>query len=153
MSPLGMIPASPIGMRFFLRAQAFSLLLDLIWVGRRTEHAKDVEILLLRQQLPILHRKQPHPPRLLRWEKRTLLVRASTLTALTTSARSRLSAVVLLFKPDTLLKGRRERVRRKWTFKKQGPVGRPRISAELEALILRLAAGGPPFWHTTKTRW
>lgn len=103
-------------MLFFFIAHVFSFLLDLIWVGRRAEQDKDVEILLLRQQLRILQRKQPRPPRISRWEKLTLVVLARKLTGLTTSARSRLSQVVLLFKPDTLLKWHRELVRRKWTF-------------------------------------
>ena len=54
-----MIPATPIGMLFFLLAQAFSLLLDLIWLRHRAEQDKDVEILLLRQQLRILQRAKP----------------------------------------------------------------------------------------------
>jgi len=49
-------------MFFFLLAQAFSLLLDLIWLTCRTAHDKDLEILLLRQQLHILQRKHPHVP-------------------------------------------------------------------------------------------
>ena len=55
-----MIPATPISMLFLLLAQAFSLLLDLIWLGHRGGHDKDIEILLLRQQLRILQRKHPH---------------------------------------------------------------------------------------------
>ena len=57
--PLGMIPATPPAMLFLLLAHAFSLLLDVIWMAHRSEHDKDVEILLLRQQLRILQR--PHP--------------------------------------------------------------------------------------------
>lgn len=98
-------------MLFFLLAHAFSLLLDLIWFGHREEHDKDVEILLLRQQVRILQRKHPHAPRISRWEKLTLVVLAGKLTGLTTGARARLAQVVLLFKPDTLLKWHRELVR------------------------------------------
>jgi hypothetical protein len=86
-------------MLFFLLKQALSLLVDLIWVSRRDDRDKDIEILLLRQHLRILQRKQPQPPRISRWEKLTLLVLAGKLTTLTTSARSRLSQVVLLVKP------------------------------------------------------
>lgn len=134
-------------MIFFLLAQAFSLLLDLLWVTRRADHDKELEILLLRQQLRILQRKHPHAPHISRWEKLTLVVLARKLTGLTTSVRSRLSQVVLLFKPDTLLKWHRELVRRKWTFKQQAPRGRPPISHELEALILRLAKENPTWGY------
>ncbi len=142
-----MIPATPAGMRFFLVAQAFSLLLDLMWVGRRGEHDKAIEILLLRQQLRILQRKQPRPPRISRWEKLSLVVLAGKMTTMTTSARARLGQVVLLVKPETLLKWHRELVRRKWTFKKKAPLGRPPISPELEALLLRLARENPTWGY------
>ncbi|CAA9356409.1 MAG: Mobile element protein, partial [uncultured Chloroflexia bacterium] len=88
-------------------------------------------------------RKQPRAPRISRWEKLTLVLLARNLTGLTTSARSHISQVVRLFKPDTLLKWHRELVRRKWTFKKKEPLGRPPISAEVEGLILRLANENP----------
>ena len=52
-----------------------------------------------------------------------MVVLARKLTGLAKSDRSGLSQVVLLFKPDTLLKWHRELVRRKWTFKKTAPVG------------------------------
>ena len=75
-------------MIFFLLAQTLSVLLDLIWVARRAEHDKDVEILLLRQQLRILQRKQPWAPRISRREKLTLVVLASNLTLLTNAAQA-----------------------------------------------------------------
>ncbi len=134
-------------MMFLLLAHAFSLLLDLMLLARQTDHDKDVEILLLRQQLRLLQRKQSHPPRLSRWEKLTLLVLAGKLTAMSTKARARLSQVVLLFKPDTLLKWHRELVRRKWTFNKKVTVGRPRLNSNLVTLILRLAKENPTWGY------
>ncbi len=134
-------------MIFFLLAHAFSVLLDLIRLGRQTPQDKDLEILLLRQQLRILQRKQPHPPCISRWEKLTLVVLAGKLTTLTSRARARLSHVVLLFKPDTLLKWHRELVRRKWTFKNKPPRGRPPTSSDLEALILCLAKENPTWGY------
>ena len=142
-----MIPATSIGMLFFLLAQAFSLLLDLLWGRCPADHDKDLEIVLLRQQLRILQRKQPRLPRISRWEKRTLVVLARNLTGLTTSVRGRLSQVVLLCKPDTLLKWHRALVRREWTFKQKVPLGRPATSPELEALILRLAQENPTWGY------
>ena len=91
-------------MIFFLVAHTCSILLDLIWVARRTETDKDVEILLLRQQLRILQRKHPRAPRISRWQKLTLVLLVNQLTRLSTSDRVRFNQVVLLFKPDTLLK-------------------------------------------------
>ena len=134
-------------MIFLLLAHAWSLLLDLLWVGRRAEQAKDLEILLLRQQLHILQRNASRTPRLSRWDKLTLVVLAGKLTAWTNGARARLGQVVLLFKPETLLKWHRELVRCKWTFREGAPRGRPTISPELEALILRLAEENPTWGY------
>src|SRR3712207_5016794 len=104
-------------MIFLLLSYAWPLLLDLMWVGRRAEQAKDLEILLLRQQLRILQRNEPRAPRLSGWGKITFVVLAGKLTAWTNGARARLGQAVLLFKPETLLKWHRELVRRKWAFK------------------------------------
>jgi len=65
---------------------------------------------------------------------------------LTSCARARLGHVVLLFKPDTVLKWHRELVRRKWTFKKAS-LARPPVSPELEALLLRLARENPTWGY------
>ncbi len=48
-----------------------------------------------------------------------------------------------LTKTDTLLKWHRDLVRRKWSFKKKAPLGRPPIPPEVEALLLRLATENP----------
>ena len=100
----------------FTLGHIFSLLLDLIAVMQCSEHEKDLEILLLRQQLRILQRKHPHPPRLSPYEKLGLAVLAARLTAFGRTGRNRLVPAVLVFKPDTLLKWHRELVRYKWTF-------------------------------------
>lgn len=144
---LGTFPARSAVMFFFVLAHVWSALLDLIWCGRHAERDKDIEILLLRQQLRILQRKQLRPPRISRWEKLTLLMLAGKLTRLSTSARQRLAQVVVLFKPETLLTWHRELVRRKWTFKKQARPGRPPINPELEALLLRLAQENPSWGY------
>ncbi len=134
-------------MLFFLLKHALSLLVDLIWMSHRDDRDKAIEILLLRQQLRILQRKHLQSPRISRWEKLTLLVLAAKLTALTTSACSRLSQVVLQLKPETLLKWHRALVRRNWTFKAKAPLGRPPIPPDVEALLLRLAHENPTWGY------
>ena len=62
---------------------------------------------------------------------------------LTDRAGRHLHQVMLIFKPDTVLRWHRELVRRKWTFKPKGKLGRPALSSELIALIVRLAKENP----------
>ena len=135
-------------MIFFLLARIFAFLLDLIAIASRSDHEKDLEILLLRQQVRILQRTHPRPPRISCWEKRGLAVLAAKLTAGSSNARARLGQVVLVFKPETLLKWHRELVRRKWTFAPKRSGGRPPITADLEALILQLAKENPRWGYS-----
>ncbi len=82
---------------------------------------------------------RPQPPRLTRWEKLTLAVLTAKLARSSAGPRARLDHLLLLFKPETVLKWHRELSRRKWTFRRQRSGGRPATPAEVEALILRLA--------------
>jgi hypothetical protein len=91
-------------------AQLFWLGLDVLGVLRQSERETAVEVLLLRQQLRILERKQGRPPRVSRWEKLTLAVLAARLKSGTAKGRGRLIEVMLLFKPDTVLKWHQELV-------------------------------------------
>ena len=95
-------------MTFFVLGRIFSILLDLLAVAGRSQDEKDLEILLLRQQLRILQHKHPHPPRLSRWEKLGLAILAAQLVSLSSTGRSRLAEVILLFKPETVLKWHRD---------------------------------------------
>src|SRR5258707_5742144 len=97
-------------------AQLFWLCLDVVGVFSQSERHQAVEVILLRQQLRILERKQRQPPRISRWEKLTLAVLAARL-----KGRGRLNAVMLLFKPETALKWHRELIRTKWTFRQTKP--------------------------------
>ncbi len=130
-------------MIYFALAHILGFLLDLTTTIWRSNNQKDLEILLLRQQLRILQRKHPHPPRISYCEKLALAVLAAKLRTAGRSAYNRLGEIVLIFKPETLLKWHRELVRRKWTFPRRQRGGRPTIAAELEALILRLAHENP----------
>jgi hypothetical protein len=111
-----------------------SFLLDLVHVLTRSDRAKDVELLLLRQQLRLYERqaKQPRPSR---WEKAVLATAAARLPE-----RSR---VCLVFTPATLLRWHRELIKRKWTCANTPQTGRPPIPAACVELILRLAQENP----------
>jgi hypothetical protein len=60
----------------FFRVMLFvwQFVLDLFAVMRMTDDEKDLEILLLRQQLRIVERKQERGPQISRWQKVPLAV-------------------------------------------------------------------------------
>src|SRR3712207_1412216 len=123
-------------MVWFALLHLLGFVVDLLPATRRPDRDKDLEILLLRHQLRLLQRERPRPPHLSRWEK---LVLTAELTHLTAGPRARLDQVLVLFKPETVLKWHRELVRRKWTIRRQEAGGRPAVAAEVEALVLHLA--------------
>lgn len=135
-------------MIFIVFAQLLSFLLDLLATTRSSDHQKDMQLLLLQQQIRILQRKQSHPPRISRWEKCTIAVLCARLKGVTKGAGNRLDQTMLLFKPATVLKWHRELVRRKWTYQKTGSSGRPRVQPELEELIARLATENPRWGYS-----
>ena len=92
-------------MPFLALHVVLAFLLDLAHVLTRSDRAKDVELLLLRQQLRLYERqvKQPRPSR---WEQVLLASLAAKLPDL--------SRVALVFTPATLLRWHREVVRWKW---------------------------------------
>ena len=126
-------------MVWFVFMHLVGFLVDLLTATRRTEHDKDLQILVLQHQLRLLQRERRQPPRLTRWEKLTLAVLTAKLARITTGPRTALDQVLLLFQPEAVLKWHRDLVRRKWTVRRQPAGGRPATPAEIEALILRLA--------------
>jgi putative transposase len=119
------------------------LIVDLFAAITVASIEKDLEIILLRQQLRILERKLKTQPRPSRPQKLILVAIATRLKSKTDNWRDRWNDALLLFKPDTLLKWDRELVRRKWTFQHPNRGGRPPVDAELEALIVQLARENP----------
>ena len=102
-------------MFWFVLAHLVRLLVDLATAGRRGDRDQALEIVLLRQQLRILQRQRPRPPRITRAEKLTLAVLTAALARMAGGPRRQFDRCVLLFKPDTILAWHRELVRRKWT--------------------------------------
>ena len=124
-------------MVWFIVGHLFSALLDWLSIGRLAEQEKDLEILLLRQQLVILERKLDKPVRPSRIEKLTMAVVAAKLKATTKHSTAQLREVIRLFQPETVLKWHRDLVRRKWTYRHAYRGGRPRTSDEIETFIVR----------------
>jgi cytochrome P450 len=91
----------------------------------------------------VLERRVGKPVRPSRVEKLLLALTAVHLKERMRDGRKWLNDCILLFQPATVLKWHRELVKRKWTFQQQAKVGRPRIEAALETLIVRLANENP----------
>lgn len=118
-------------------AMLVDFLVDVFTVRRKTAD-KDLEILLLRQQLRVLERNLGWRARPSRWEKCFLAIVLVQLKQVSGHSRGQLGKL-FIFKPQTILNWHSELVRRKWTFQRHGQVGRPPIAKELRQLAIRLA--------------
>ncbi|HZC98928.1 MAG TPA: hypothetical protein VFA46_01660 [Actinomycetes bacterium] len=99
----------------------------------RSEHAKDIEIAVLRHQLAVL-RRQVKRPEFRPADRAVLAALGGALP------RGRWSN--FLVTPDTILRWHRRLVTRKWT-RPQARSGRPALADDVVALILRLARENP----------
>ena len=108
-------------------------LLGMLLGSLRSEHAKDVEIAVLRHQLQVLRRQVKRPE--FRPADRAVLAALS-------GALPRRRWSNFLVTPDTILRWHRRLVTRKWTHASPGG-GRPPLADQMVALILRLAQENP----------
>ena len=116
-----------------------TIMMDVFTTRKVAQNEKDLEIIMLRQQVRILQRKISSSPRISKPEKIILTALTYRMKQTTAGFHNGLQRCLLLFKPDTLLKWHRELVKRKWTFRRRKQGGRPRIDPELEALVVRIA--------------
>jgi putative transposase len=108
-------------------------LLGMLLRSLRSEHAKDVEIAVLRHQLAVLRRQVKRPK--FQPADRALL-------AMLSGALPRWRWSSFLVTPDTILRWHRRLVTRKWT-QTQPQGGRPALASDVVVLILRLARENP----------
>src|SRR6266545_7863492 len=116
---------------------AFRCVLQLVFLRRRSEEFKELEIVVLRHELSVLRRQTRRPQ--LTMIDRVFLAAASRLLP-----RSRWQS--FLVKPTTLLRWHRRLVARRWTY--TSPRGRPAIGGEIRELVLRVARENPR-WATS----
>jgi hypothetical protein len=126
-------------MAWFLLSQIFSTLLTLFRLGRTSNKDKDLEILILRQQLNILQRQIDKPIKPNRAEKLTLAVLSANLKQQTNRPVKQFQSLIRIFQPETVFGWHRALVKRKWTCAKKNKVGRPPTKDKIKALVIRLA--------------
>jgi transposase InsO family protein len=124
-------------MAFSFLYLAFRALLGALVRSRRGLDVKDVELFVLRHELEVL-RRQVARPKLRPADRAVLAAAACHLPCPVRGAR--------LVTPRTLLRWHRALVRRKW---RQPPIrrGRPPVTADVRALVLRLARENPRWGH------
>jgi putative transposase len=121
----------------------WQFVLNLVAVMGITDNEKDLEIMLLRQQLRIVERKQQRGPQIPHWQKVPLAALAARMKDKASNAPEALTESIRLFKPDTLIGWHRELVRHKWMFKPGRKPGRPPIDRELEGWVRQVARDNP----------
>lgn len=120
-------------MAFSFLYLAVRALIGLLVGSRRGPNIKDIELLLLRDELEVL-RRQVTRPRFDRADRALIAAAASHLP--------RSSRLTLLVTPRTLLRWHQALVRWKWRRYAKRP-GRPKLDAETRELVLRFARENP----------
>ena len=109
-------------------------LLAAVRVFFRSRSDTALEVLALRQQVAVLKRKRPRP---------TLNSLDRLLWTTLRHFWSRWSDVVVIVRPETVIGWHRAGFRLYWRWRSQPRGGRPKITEEIRALILRLATENP----------
>jgi putative transposase len=109
--------------------------MSLMRLSRRESWWKDAEILILRHQLAVSQRQRPRVHARLAWPDRAwLALLAGTLPI------DRLAGMRLIVTPGTIMRWRRDIVRRRWSrLSRQGRSGRPATHRRVRSVVLRLA--------------
>ena len=128
-----------------LRAPSWDLMCRILYrflallarLAVRSGRSKDLEIIVLRHQIAVLHRQNNRPA--LADEDRALLGAVA-------AALSRPQRAGWLVTPETLLRWHRRRIARHWTQPCRAP-GRPCTPVELRRLIIEMATNNPTWGY------
>src|SRR4051812_20274272 len=116
-------------------------------LSRRDSAWRNAEILLLRHQLAVVQRQLGERARpKVSWADRALIALLLGLIPKTRHHRLR-----LIVTPGTILRWRRDILRRRWAAKSQ-PKGRPTTRRNIKALVVRMARENAGSWTRPPTR-
>jgi hypothetical protein len=124
-------------MAFSLVEVVLRQVLQLVLLACRSSRSKDLEILVLRQEISVLRRQVPH----LRFRREDRLVLA--VLAWLRPAGERVSLIVT---PDTLRRWHRQLVSRKWRYRHR-VTPRRGIPLEVQVLVWRMARDNPAWGY------
>ena len=114
----------------------FLQILGLVLLMGRTSSTKDVELLVLRDEVAVLRRTTPRPR--MTWADRAIF--AALIRRLPRTLRTK-----RLVTPGTILRWHRRLVRRRWTYPNRP--GRPPIDDGLATLVERMARENPSWGY------
>lgn len=97
-------------MTWFILNHIFSTILSIVNITRLSNQEKDLEILILRQQLSILQRKHNSLNRFHPVEKMILALLTARLKRITHRSANQMRDVIRIFQPETVLRWHRELV-------------------------------------------
>jgi putative transposase len=103
-------------MVWYLLHAMVTLLWDAIRFSQLSPDDKTLELLFLRQQLIILRRHHKRGPALCNSEKFLLLTLVDPILGMRKAGKARLEQLILIFKPETLLRWHQALIKKKWTF-------------------------------------
>ena len=115
----------------------YRFLASLARLAVRSGRSKDLEIIVLRHQIAVLHRQNNRP---------ALAEQDRALLGAVAAALSRPQRAGWLVTPETLLRWHRQRIARHWTQPRRAP-GRPCTSVELRCLIIEMATNNPTWGY------
>ena len=109
-------------------------ILAAVRVSCRSRTAAAIEVLALRQQLAVLKRKRPRPP-LTRLDRLLWMMLRRLWPGW--------AEVLVIVKPETVVRWHRAGFRLYWRWRSRPPRGRPPIKGEIRRLVQRLATENP----------
>jgi putative transposase len=119
--------------------QLFNVIFQFVLLHQKANHAKELEILLLRRQLAVLQRHNQQIVRPKRGDKFFLAILIKRLKQATGNTTAQLQNIISIVRPETVLRWHSELVRRKWTQTSTSSGGRVPTEPELERLVMQFA--------------